>query len=69
MRVIEDSSLNKRGIMSIDELISALGTFDPFILRRQMLTLEGKGLIKKGEHGFILTEKGKERLQRFSNRK
>jgi repressor of nif and glnA expression len=66
MKIIADSALGEKEIItSIDELISALNTFDPFILRRQILTLEGKGLVKKSECGFILTEKGKKRLQRL----
>jgi repressor of nif and glnA expression len=66
MKIIADSALGEKEIiMSIDELISALNTFDPFVLRRQILTLEGKGLVKKSECGFILTEKGKKRLQRL----
>lgn len=66
MKIIEDSASDVRGIMSIDELIGALGTFDPFILR-QVLTLEGKGLIKKVELGFYLDIK-KERLRRILDR-
>lgn len=66
MKIIADSALGEKEIItSIDELISALNTFDPFILRRQILTLEGKGLVKKSECGFILTEKDKKRLQRL----
>ncbi|WP_148680851.1 hypothetical protein [Candidatus Nitrososphaera gargensis] len=69
MKIIEDSYLNGRGIMSVDELISALGSFDSFTLRRQILTLEGKGLVKKSERGYMLTEKGKQKLQDFLQKK
>lgn len=65
MRIIEDSYLNGRGIMSVDELISALGSFDSFTLRRQILTIEGKGFVKKSERGYVVTEKGKQKLQDF----
>ena len=51
--------------MSVQELVELVGSFqaqDPFTLKMQILTLEGKGLIMKTQHGFILTEKGKARL-------
>ncbi len=50
--------------MSVNELISSFESVDPFILRMQILTLEGKGLVKKTKLGYILTEKAKERLQK-----
>jgi hypothetical protein len=63
LRIIEDSALDGKGVMSTDELTCSLERRDPFTLRMQILTLEGKGHVKKTELGYILTEKGKERLQ------
>lgn len=63
LKIIEDSALDEKGLMSADELISSFEGVDPFTLKMQILTLEGKGLVKKTEIGYILTDKGKERLQ------
>ena len=62
-KIIEDSALDEKVIMSVDEMISSFEAVDPFMLKTQTITLEGKGLIKKTKIGYILTEKGKERLQ------
>ncbi len=69
MKIIEDSYLSGRGIMSVDGLISVLDSFDSFTLRRQILTMEGKGLVKRSEHGYVLTEKGKQKLRDFLQKK
>ena len=62
-KIIDDSALDEKAIMSVDELARSFQGLDPFMLKMQILTLEGKGLVKKTELGYILTEKGKERLQ------
>lgn len=63
LKIIEDLALDEKAIMSVDELARSFQGLDPFMLKMQILTLEGKGLVKKTELGYILTEKGKERLQ------
>jgi Mn-dependent DtxR family transcriptional regulator len=63
LKIIDDSALDGKRIMSVDELASSFEGVDPFMLKMQILTLEGKGLVKKTDRGYILTEKGKERLQ------
>lgn len=65
LKILENSVFKGKGSMSVQELVELVGSFqaqDPFTLKMQILTLEGKGLIRKTQHGFILTEKGKERL-------
>jgi predicted transcriptional regulator len=62
LKIIEDSASDERGIMSVHELVSSLEALDPFTLKMQILTLEGKGLLKKTELGYSLTKKGKERI-------
>ena len=62
LKIIEDLALDEKAIMSVDELARSFQGLDPFMLKMQILTLEGKGLVKKTELGYILTEKGKERL-------
>jgi hypothetical protein len=62
LKIIEDSDSDERGIMSVHELVSSMEALDPFTLKMQILTLEGKGLLKKTELGYSLTKKGKERI-------
>ena len=67
LKIIEDLALDEKAIMSVDELARSFQGLDPFMLKMQILTLEGKVLVKRTELGYILTEKGKERLQKRLN--
>ena len=49
-------------VHELAELICSFQVLDPFTLKMLILTREGKGLIRKTQHGYILTDKGKERL-------
>lgn len=65
LKIVENSVVKGKGSISVQELAELVGSFqapDPFTLKMQILTLEGKGLIRKTQHGYILTEKGKRRL-------
>lgn len=65
LKILENSVFKGKGSMSVQELVELVGSFqaqDPFTLKMHILTLEGKGLIKKTQQGYILTEKGRERL-------
>ena len=65
LKIVKNSVVKGKGSMSVQELVELVGSFqalDPFTLKMQILTLEGKGLIRKTQHGYILTEKAKKRL-------
>lgn len=65
LKIVENSVVKGKGSISVQKLVELVGLFqapDPFTLKMQILTLQGKGLIRKTRHGYILTEKGKRRL-------
>ncbi len=47
LKIIEDSALDEKAIMSVDEMISSFEAVDPFMLKTQTITLEGKGLLRR----------------------
>ncbi len=64
LKVIEDLALDETGIIVPNELVSSFERIDPCMLKKRILILDEKGLLKKTELGYSLTEKGKERLRK-----
>lgn len=64
LKAIEDLRSDSQRVVSRQELASSIGKQeDEFDTRMWLLTLEGKGFIKMTESGYILTVKGRQRLQ------
>lgn len=62
LRAIED--LENQRVVSRQELLSSIAKqVDEFDMRMWLLTLEGKGYIQMTESGYILTVKGRQKLQ------
>lgn len=64
LKAIEDLRLDSHRVVSRQELASSIGKQgDEFDTRMWLLTLEGKGFIKMTESGYILTLRGRQKLQ------
>jgi hypothetical protein len=62
LKAIEDISSDNPRVVSRKELAYSIGKQeDEFDARMWMLTLEGKGLIKMTELGYVLTVRGRQR--------
>ncbi|HXG06499.1 MAG TPA: hypothetical protein VNI77_04140 [Nitrososphaera sp.] len=62
MRVIGESTVADNRLILKDDLC-ALGLKDELSIRMWLLTLQGKGLVKMTESGYVLTGRGKARIQ------
>jgi hypothetical protein len=62
LKAIED--LGSQRVASRQELLSSIAKqADEFDTKMWLLTLEGKGYIQRTESGYILTVKGRQKLQ------
>lgn len=64
LRTIEYLASKDQQAISSYDLISSIGEHgDQFVAKRWLLTLEGRGLIRRSKAGLVLTQKGRARLQ------
>lgn len=62
LRIIEELTLGDKRLMLKNDL-HTIGLKDEFSVRMWLLTLQGKGLVKMTESGYVLTMRGRARLQ------
>lgn len=64
LRAIEDLALDEKKVTSRYDIASSLGhREDGFTVQMWLFTLEGNGFIKKVESGYVVTGKGRHKLQ------
>lgn len=47
----------------LENVLHAIGLKDEFSMRMWLLTLQGKGLVRMTDSGYVLTVRGRERIQ------